>query len=305
MPLTWKYVKKNLIMNKYLYIMLIPVFAWYITFCYVPMFGIIMSFQNFSFSKGFFGSEFIGFENFRILIADRFFIQALQNTIIIGLMRIAFIFPIPIIFALLLSQLRWSGLKRVVQTSTYFPFFISWIAMAGILNSLLSIERGTINIIIESLGFERIDFLTAPENFRWLLIFSDIFRNTGWSSIMYLAAIVSVDKTLYESAEIDGADRWQQMIYVTLPGILPVITILFILNVGTVFSAGFDQIFNLYNPMVYATGDILDTYIFRTLRTSTNLALPAAAGMVRSVISLCFLVTANKITKMLGQEGIF
>lgn len=301
----WKLRLNYLNKKKYLYIMLIPVLAWYIVFCYVPMYGITMAFQDFAFNKGFFSSPFIGLENFKTLFTDATFINAFQNTIVINLIRIVIGFPIPIILAILLNEVRSVFFKRVVQTVTYMPHFISWVVMAGIFGSLFALNTGSINVILTKLGFEQINFFMDNQYFRTLLISSDIWKELGWNTIIYLAAIAGVNPTLYEASLIDGANRFQRISNITIPCISNTIAILLILAVGNLMQVGFDQTFNLYNAAVYQSSDIIDTFVVRSLQNPVNLGLPAAAGLVKSVINVTMLLMANFLSKKMGKEGLY
>lgn len=291
--------------KKYLYLMLIPVLAWYLIFCYVPMYGITMAFQDFAFNKGFFSSPFIGLENFKTLVNDFTFRNAFKNTIVINLIRIAIGFPIPILLALLLNEVRHMFFKRVIQTVTYMPHFISWVVMAGIFNSLFALNNGSINVLLTKLGFDQINFFMENSYFRTLLISSDIWKELGWNTIIYLAAIAGINPTLYEAAIMDGASRWQRIKSITIPSISNTIAILLILAVGNIMQVGFDQTFNLYNAAVYESSDIIDTYVVRSLQNPVNLGLPSAAGLIKSTINLAMLLMANFLSKKMGQEGIY
>lgn len=295
----------HIIKNRYLYIMLIPVMLWYLLFCYLPMYGITLAFREFSYNKGFFDSPFVGFANFKELFNDTTFVNALKNTVIINSLRILFGFPVPIIFALLLNEIFHIKFKRVVQTITYLPHFISWVALAGIMNSILALDSGALNVILRSLGFEQVDFLMDNSYFRGTLIVSDIWKEMGWNTIIYLAAIAGINPDLYEAAVVDGAGRWKRIWKVTLPCIQNTMVIMLILQLGYIMQMGFEQIYNLYNAVVYETGDILDTYIVRNLMQNPRYGVQAAAGLVKSVISFVMLVIANNIAKMMGQEGIY
>lgn len=301
----WKLRLNYLNRKKYLYIMLIPVLAWYIIFCYVPMYGITMAFQDFAFNKGFFSSPFIGLENFKTLFTDATFINAFQNTIVINLMRITIGFPIPIILAILLNEVRSQFFKRFVQTVTYMPHFISWVVMAGIFGSLFALNTGSVNVFLTKLGIEQINFFMDNHYFRTLLISSDIWKELGWNTIIYLAAISGVNPTLYEASLIDGANRWQRIRNITIPCISNTIAILLILAVGNLMQVGFDQTFNLYNAAVYQSSDIIDTFVVRSLQNPVNLGLPAAAGLIKAVINLTMLLMANFLSKKMGQEGLY
>ncbi|MEH7441989.1 ABC transporter permease subunit [Bacillus sp. JJ1122] len=272
---------------------------------YIPMYGLVLAFQDYSFSGGYFGSEFIGLNNFWILLEDPNFRDAFSNTMVINFLRIIFGFPIPILFAILLNEIFHVKFKKFVQTITYLPHFISWIVLAGILNSILALDSGVINLVLTKLGFEQINFFLENEYFRPMLIITEIWKEIGWSAIIYLAAIAGINPTLYEAATIDGANRFQRIIYVTIPCIRNVIAIMLILQIGNILQMGFDQVYNLYNPVVFESSDIIDTYIVRNLTNATNLSIPAAAGLIKSLISFGLLIIANYLAKRMGNQGIY
>lgn len=298
-------VARALARDKYLYAMLIPVVAWYLVFCYTPMYGIFMSFQKFSYAKGFMRSPFIGLDNFVALFGDASFLTAIRNTFIINSLRILFGFPAPILFAILLNEIRHPAFKKAVQTATYIPHFISWVVMAGILNSLLTKDSGAITSLLAALGVERTEFLMDNRYFRTILIVTDVWKELGWNTIIYLAAISSIDPTLYEAAIVDGAGRARLALKITLPCLRSTIVITGLLMVGNIFSMGFDQVFNLYNGAVFETADIVDTYIVRNLQMNPDFGLLSAAGAVKSVICFATLLLADKLVASAGQEGLF
>lgn len=261
--------------------------------------GILMAFQNFQPGKGFFGSEFVAFKNFVRLWKLPDTMPALRNTVIIAVWKIAGNLIIPITFALLLNEIRVKWFKRTVQTITYLPYFLSWVIVAGILIKFLSpgsaaSEPGFLNTALLNFGFikEPIYFLGTNATFRGTIIVSDIWKGFGYNSIVYLAALTGIDPSLYEAAAIDGAGRWKQTMHVTLPGIAPFIALMTILSIGNVLNAGFDQIFNLYSPAVYESGDIIDTLVYRMGLVNKQYSLSAAIGLLKSVVS-CVLVLAG------------
>lgn len=291
--------------NKYLYLMILPGLGWLILFQYVPIYGITMAFQDFSFRRGYFGSDWVGLKHFAWLFDNPGFMRAFANTWIINLMRTAFGFPAPIILALLLNEVRHAGFKRTVQTVSYLPHFISWVVLAGLFNAILNFDTGVANNLLDAIGLPRIDFLQSNTYFRPTLVFTDIWKEVGWGTIIYLAAIAAINPELYESAHVDGATRWQRIRYVTLPSIAPTMIVLFILGLGRVLMLGFDQVYNLYNPLVYETGDIIQTYIVRNLSANPNFSRLAAAGLIQSVIGMVLLFGSNRIVRATGREGIY
>ncbi len=292
-------------MYRYLYFLLIPVILWYVIFAYMPIFGLSMAFLDYRYSAGILGSPFVGLKNFRTLFADPYFVQAFINTFIIALMRIVMVFPSSILLALLLNEVRCRLVRSVVQTVTYLPHFFSWVSMAGVLRLVLAEDSGLMNLLLGFLGMKSVSFLNSEGCFRWILICSDIYKEIGWNSIVYVAALAGLSPVLYESAMLDGANRRQLAWHVTLPGLAPVISIMFILYVGGVFSQGFDQVYNLYNPLVYRTGDIIDTYIVRMFKLNFNISVSSASSFIKSSICMIFLLVSNFIVKRMGQESIY
>ena len=300
----WKTVRHDALYYRYLYLLLIPVIAWYAIFYYVPLFGLTMAFQDYRYSLGFAASPFVGLKNFRTLFADPYFVQAFSNTFLIALLRIVFVFPASILLALLLNEVRSHAVRSIVQTITYLPHFFSWVSMAGLLRMVLAEDSGLVNMLLQALGLKQVRFLTDNAWFRVILILSDIYKDVGWNSIIYVAALSGISPSLYESAVLDGANRRQLAWHVTLPGLAPTIAIMAIIYVGGVFNQGFDQVYNLYNPLVYSGGDIIDTYIVRMLKTNFNMSVSAASSFIKSVICMLFLLISNTVVKRLGQESI-
>lgn len=269
------------------------------------MYGIVTAFQDYNMNKGTFGSDFVGLEHFRALFADTDFWRAFNNTVIIALYRMVIGFPVPILAALFLNEVRHLRYKKIVQTTIYLPHFLSWVIVASIMLTVFSPERGIIAAFYASFGGDAPNVLSQPESFRSVLIWSDAWKETGWNTIIYIAAIAGVDVSLYESAVLDGAGRFQRAWHITLPGIMNVVVIMLILMAGNILNAGFDQVFNLYNPITYETGDILDTFVFRSALKDNRLSYAAAAGLFKSVICVVVLLVSNKIASCLQQEAIF
>lgn len=285
--------------------MLIPAITYYIVFHYLPMYGISIAFKNFSIPKGILGSPWAGLKHFKYLFSLDKFAQVFMNTLYISLYRLAFGFPIPIIAALLLNEIKKLHFKKIVQTVIYLPHFISWVILGGILINLLSTDSGAINETIRLFGGEPIGFLTDEKYFRSTLVFSMIWKEYGWNTIIYMAALTGVDPELYEAATIDGSNRWNQVWHITLPCISSTIIVMFILRIGSLMEAGFDQIFVLYHPSVYRVADIIDTYVYRTGLTEGKYSLASAVGVFKSVINFTLLIIANKLAKIYSDNGIF
>lgn len=291
--------------HRFFFIMFLPVIAWYIIFQYVPIYGIIIAFKDYSFKKGILNSPWVGFENFKLLFMGKSFKEVFRNTLIISIYKTVIGFPAPIIFALLLNELRNQKFKKVVQTISYLPHFISWIILTGIFYEVLSPSRGPINIILTSLGLKPIYFLADPKWFRTTLVLTSIWKGVGWGSIIYLASLTSIDPNLYEAATVDGAGRFRRIWHIALPGITPVITILFILEMGKIIDDNFDQIFNLYNPAVYSVGDVISTYIYRMGLQAFNYSIATAAELFKNVISLTLIIITNYVTKKINDYGLW
>ena len=296
--------KLKLKKSGFLIAMIIPAIVFYAIFCYVPMYGILMAFQKYYPKLGIFGSKWIGFENFKIIFEDPGFWRVLLNTIKIGSIKIVLAFVGAVTTALLLNELRLRKTKKVIQIIVTFPHFLSWVIIAGFVTSLFE-DTGTINDLIEVLGGQRVSFMTNGNFFLGLLFGADIWKEAGWGSIVYLATMAGIPQEQYEAADIDGATRLQKIWHVTLPGIKAVAILLLIMSVGGVLSAGFDQIFNLYNPTVYKYADILDTYIYReTFESYRNPGIGTAVGLFKSVVSFILVITTDRIAKACGERGI-
>lgn len=284
--------------NKYLFLLLAPVIIWYTVFAYGPMYGIQLAFKDYFIRDGIWGSPWVGFKHFEYLFtASPDFWKIIKNTLIISFYHIIFGFPAPIILALLFNELRFSFFKKVAQTISYLPHFLSWIVIGGILITLLSPNSGVVNYIIQWLGFDPIYFLGSEKYFRFTLVMSGIWKEIGWGTIIYLAALASIDSQMYEAAVLDGANRWKQTLFITIPSILPVIAILLILRVGSVLDAGFDQVLTLYSPAVYGVADTLDTYVYRIGLQNFQFSLTTAVGLFKNVVGLILVLFANFITK--------
>ena len=294
---------KRIWAGNYLYLMMLPGLVALLVFNYFPMLGIGIAFREFSFRNPFFGGEYVGLIYFDRLFSSRNFGTVMRNTFLISGGRILFEFPISIVLALLFNEVRGRRSKRFLQTVYTFPHFISWIVAAGILTNLMA-DSGVINQAIVALGGEKTGFLTRPEIFRPILFITDNWKEMGWGTIVYLATITSIDTEQYEAAIVDGANRWQQAVHITLPSLVTVIGIMLILQIANVMNAGFDQIFNMYNPTVYSTGDIIDTYIYRmTFQLGESFSASTAFGVFKSVISIVLLLSANWLVKRFNDSA--
>ena len=288
-----------------LYLMLIPVIAYYVVFHYVPMYGAQIAFKDYKFNLGIIRSPWVGFEHFQYLFSLRSFKEIFRNTILISTYKLIFGFPAPIILAILLNELRIIPYKKAVQTISYLPHFLSWVILAAIFTQLLSPSTGALNILLTRLGFEPIFFLGDKSWFRSVLVFTSVWKGVGWGSIIYLASIAGINPEIYEAAIVDGAGRMRRIWHVTLPGLTPVITILLIFAIGRLTLDDFDQIFNLYNPSVYAVGDVISTYTYRKGLVDLQYSFAAAVGLFQNAISLVLIVIVNWVTKRFNEFGIW
>ncbi len=298
-------IARNIIYNKYIYIMLVPAIIFYLIFSYYPMYGVTLAFKEFNFKLGIMDSPWVGFENFKDLIYDKEMRSVFLNTAIISFGRIIFQFPIPIILAILLNEMRMRRYKGVLQTVFTFPHFLSWVICAGIIKNFLRTD-GFVNVIIQALGFEPIPFLMKAELFKPIIFMTDIWKEAGWSTIIYLAAITAINGELFEAATVDGANRFQKIIYVTLPAISGTICFLLILSIANIMNAGFDQIFNMMNSVVKSSGQIIDTYIYEiTFQRAPDYSFSTAVGLFKSIINFSLIFVADRIIRKIGGKGIY
>jgi putative aldouronate transport system permease protein len=293
--------RKKFMQYRVLLIMMIPAIIYYIIFHYLPMFGVLLAFKDFKITQGILGSPWAGLHHFEKIIHDSYFYTVLKNTVVISLYKLVFGFPVPIVFALLLSEISNMKFKKVVQTVSYLPHFISWVVLAGIFFTIFSLD-GPVNAIVKLIGGDPMLFLADDRYFRTILVVTSIFQGFGWGSIIYFAAISSIDPQLYEAAVIDGAGRFKRMIYISIPMLVPIIAIMLILSMSGVLDAGFDQIFNMYNAKVYNVSDIIDTYVYRKGLIELNYSYATAVGLFKSVVALFLIITVNRIVKWIGGK---
>lgn len=294
---------KKIMEHKYLYILLLPLIAFYIIFAYTPMYGVTLAFKTFDYSKGILGSPWNDFQNFKDVLDNIGFLYAFRNTLLISFGRIIFEFPVPIVMALMLNEITKNKVKRIYQTIFTFPHFLSWVILSGIIISVLS-DQGILNQLLLLLGFEKNSIMLNSSSFVAMLFITSIWKEAGWSTILYLAAIAGINPELYEAATVDGATRFQQMKAITWPTVKNTATILLVLAVGGVMNGGFDQIFNLYNPTVYKYADIIDTYVYRSAFVDgTGFGFTTTVGFMKSILNFIFLFGADRVVKAMGQEG--
>jgi len=288
-----------------LHIMLVPGIILALIFLYMPMGGLVIAFQDFKPWLGFTKSAWVGLDNFRLMFAREDSIQVIRNTFVIAALKIVFGLIVPFVFSLLLNELRHMFVKRLVQTLVYLPHFLSWVILGGILINLLG-NNGAVNQLLGSLfGIEPIPFLMHGDWFRFTVVVSDIWKEFGFGTILFLAALTAVNPALYEAAEMDGANRWKQTLNVTIPAVLPIVIVLGTLSLGNILNAGFDQIFNLYNALVYDKGDIIDTFAYRAGLLKTQFSFATAVGMFKSIVSFFLIVAAYRMAYRFANYRIF
>lgn len=288
-----------------LYLLLLPMLIWFVTFLYRPMYGLQIAFKDFSIFRGIEGSAWVGLENFRQLFQDDLFSRAFWNTLIISGLGLLFGFPVPIILALMFNEVQSAVAKRWAQTVVYLPHFISVVIVAGMVVQMLSPSVGVVNLGLRALGVDPVYFLTQPEWFRPIYIGSTTWKEAGFESIVYVAAIAGISPTLYESARVDGASRWQMIWRITLPCILPTILIMLIIRIGNLVEVGWEYIILLYQPATYSTADVVSTYIYRTGLQGTQYDLATAAGLFNSVIAFVLVYAANRISRRMSKTSLW
>ena len=287
------------------YVLLAPAVVLMFVFKYIPMYGVSIAFVDYNIVKGVLGSTWNNFKWFDWVFGDPFFWRVLRNTAILAVLRTIFSFPAPIILALLLNEVRVTAYKRTVQSISYLPHFLSWIVLSGIVRELLSMQSGVIPYLMEQVGIEPFPVLTTPSIFRALIMTVTIWQSVGWGTIIFLAALSGVDPQLYESAAIDGTNRWQNVIHITIPALVPVITILFLLSVGNILEFGFDPIFNLYNSNVYEVIDVFETLVYRSGIEGARYSYATAVQLFQNAVGLVVLVGANQIVRRYSEYGVW
>lgn len=295
----------RILKNRWLYLMLLPGLIYFILFKYVPMLGIVIAFQNYQPFLGISKSEWVGLAHFERLFNDNTFWMLFRNTFMLFLMNIVFAFPVPIFLALLLNEVTVNSFKRTIQTVIYMPHFLSWVIVVSLTYILLTTEGGLVNELLETLGLEKINFMLSEQWFRPLYIMQSIWRDAGWGTIIYLAALAGIDPQLYEAAKIDGANRLRQMWHITLPSIRSVIVILLILKVGDILDLSFDHIFLMLNSMNRQVAEVFDTYVYTAGILQGQFSFSAAVGMFKSTVGLVMVVLANRLAKKFGEEGVY
>ncbi|WP_246079573.1 ABC transporter permease [Paenibacillus piri] len=302
----FKEIRKRVLGDRHLYLMLVPFVLWYLIFLYKPMYGLQIAFKEYSLFKGISGSPWVGLDNFREFFSGPYFFRNLKNTVLISLYGLLFAFPIPIALALLFNEAKNMLFRKFVQTFTYLPHFISSVVVAGIVTNILAPNNGLVNILLDRIGLDKVYFLTIPEYFRTIYISTfDVWKEAGFNSIIYIAALSGVNPTLYEAAVIDGANRWKQTWHVTLPAIMPTIAVMLILKVGQMMDVSFENIILMYQPATYETSDIISTYVYRAGLLEGRYGLATAVGLFNAAVSLVLVYMANRFSKKRTDSGLW
>lgn len=296
--------RKDLRRNYQAYLMILPMVILVFVFCYVPMYGILVAFQNYRPTKGILGSEWVGLANFVDFFKSPHAFKVIRNTLLLSLYSLAINFPFPIILALMLNELRNKGFKRTIQTITYMPYFISTVVICGMIKAFFAFD-GPLNELIQAFGGEPVNLLSDAKSFPSLIVFSDLWQSIGWNSIIYMAALTNIDTTLYEAAEMDGCGRLQKIWHITIPGIIPTMTILLILSVGSLLSSNSDKILLLYSPLTYETGDVIGTFIYRRGIQGGDYSYSSAVGLFQSVINFILVLVANWVSRKTTENSLW
>ena len=302
---THKLTLEKIVKNRYLYLLFLPVFVWYILFCYVPMYGVIIAFKKFNIFTGIAQSPWAGFIYFEQFFKSVFFWRLIKNTLLISLYGLVFCFPAPILLALLFNELKDGPFKRTAQTISYLPHFVSTVIIVSMFVEFLSPRGGLINNLIALFGGERVYFLGNPKYFRMLYTLMDIWRSVGWGTIIYLAALTGIDPALYEAAVLDGCGRFRQALNVTLPSIAPTIVIMFIFRVGQLLSVGSESILLMYNPAIYETADVISTYVYRRGLVDNQYSFAAAVGLFNAVIGMALISVTNAVSRRVSETSLW
>ncbi|WP_254075573.1 ABC transporter permease [Paenibacillus tritici] len=291
--------------NKLLWLLFLPCLLYYLIFKYLPMFGLVITFKDYNLFKGIWASSWVGFKYYRMFLENPDFLLLMKNTFLLGLYRLVFGFPAPILLAILLNEVRKASFKRLVQTVSYLPHFISNVIVASMVIMFLSPTGGLINNLLGGLGIGPVNFMNEPGFFRIIYVLSEIWQHIGWETIIYLAALTAIDPQLYEAAEMDGAGRLRRIWHITLPGISPAIVITLILNIGQVLEIGFEKVFLMQNPAIYETADIISTYVYRVGMQQGNFSYGASIDLFMGVISLVFIYSANWISRRISETSLW
>lgn len=296
---------KKIWRSRYLYLLLLPTFVWYIVFMYAPLYGAQIAFRDFMPALGITGGKWVGFKYFIQFFKSEYFVRLMKNTLGISVYSIVVGFPIPVILALLMNEVRSKYFKKGVQTIVYMPHFISAVVVVSLINAMLSPSNGLFNQIIQMFGGDPVHFMAEPKYFKTVYVLSDIWQTAGYGSIVYLAALTSIDPSLYEAATVDGASKWKKLLHITLPCILPTIMTMLILRMGSIFTVGYEKIMLMYNPATYETADVISTYVYRRAFEGGEYSFSAAVGLFNSVINFIVIIVFNKISKRVSEVSLW
>ena len=300
-----KSLLRRMKMNKQVYFLLLPVVIWLIVYSYVPLYGIILAWKDYSPSKGIWGSPWVGWEHFEYMFSGPKFLEAFNNTIKISAIKLVVLFPMPLILALLINEVRATGYRRLVQTLTYMPHFVPWVILGGLFKSFLSPETGALNQLLESIGLEKVAFMYEPSYFIPILLFAETLKTTGWNSIIYLASIMAIDSSMYEAAEIDGCGHFRRIWSITIPSIMPVVSVQLVLAIANIMNAGFGSIYNLYSPATESVAEIIDTLAYKTFLNSGKWELSTAMGLFKTSINVVLMIIGNVLTKKMTGYSMY
>jgi len=291
--------------SKYLFLLIAPTIIYFILFHYLPLWGILISLQDYSAFKGFWDSPWVGFKHFSLFFSHPGFFRLIRNTFLLSFYTLLWDFPAPIIFALTLNEVNSLRVKKFVQTVSYIPHFISTVVVVGMVTMFLSPSRGVINVVLENIGYDKVNFMADARYFRTIYVVSDVWQGMGWGAIVYLAALSNIDPALYEAAIIDGANKFKRIIHITLPCIAPTIITLFLLRTGRLLSVGFEKVYLIQKPITYETSDVINTYVFRQGLVSGNFSYASAVGLFNSVANLLFLIISNYLSKRYSETSLW
>ncbi len=298
-------LKKNLIRDWDLYLLLVPGIIWFLMFCYKPMVGLRIAFYDYNIFRGLEGSTFVGLDNFKEFLTGPDFVRTFKNTFMISLWQLLICFPLPIVLAIAITEMKNKFVSKLTQTATFIPYFISVVVVCGLVVNFLSPSTGIVNIIIKKFGGDPIYFMVKPEYFRGVYTIMTLWQTAGFNAIVYIAALMGIDPTLYEAAIVDGAGKWKRICHVTVPSILPTVVTMFVLQVGKMVKVGYESILLLYKPTTYETADVIATYAYRIGIANRNYGLATAVGLFEAVIALVMVVSANKISKKITESTIW
>lgn len=287
------------------YIMLVPGILFFLVFCYGPMYGLVIAFEDYYPLKGIGGSTFVGMKHFKSLLANPFFLSVLKNTLVISIYKLVICFPAPIFLCLALNEIKNVKFKKVAQSVSYLPHFVSWVVVSGIIIEFLSPSRGPVNILLQNLGMDPIFFVGDARYFRGVLVLSDMWKSIGWGSIVYLAAVTSIDPSLYEAAEMDGAGRIRRILHITLPALAPIVTVMLIMQSGKILNDSFEQVYNFLSPTTYGVGDVISTFVYRMGIQNMQYSFTTAVDLFKNIISFGLVVLTNYIARKTNDYALW